>query len=132
MRLFFVLLSWWTTFCFYSTDLRSRKQILHLLYKTVTGLPSGPSGKRGPPRKLHFPVRVQDQHAVNAPNERAGALRLHHFGRERVAPGIGSLGNSRAGGCSKVQRKSDGAAVEKKQPREIHTVQCLGFVRSVW
>src|SRR6202162_4211782 len=24
------------------------------------------------------------------------------------------------------QRKSDGAAIEKNQPREIHTVQCLG------
>src|SRR5260370_8120642 len=105
MRLFFVLLSWWTTFCFYSTDLRSRKQILHLLYKTLTRLTPGPPGERGPPRKLHFPVRVQDQHAVNAPNERAGALRLHHFVRQRAWPGIGSLGNPRAAAAPTAHHK---------------------------
>jgi hypothetical protein len=83
--------------------------------------------------KLHFPVRVQDQHAVNAPMKE-----LDYFGfatsvgsecsQESAPWGIRARRRLLKGPNGKVMEQPS----RRNRPREIHTVQCLGFVLSVW
>ena len=116
-----------------STGLRSPKQILHLLYKALTRLTPDPPGERGPPAEATFSSSRPGPTCRQCP-----VKELEHFGfatsvRSEYRQEAGSLGNSRACGCSKVPTNKRWSSQREETPsREIHTVQCLGFVRSVW